>query len=162
MDTKQIVNSKVFTWVIVGIAGFALLCVVFRAGMVVGFNKANFSYRWGDQYHTMFGGPSGGWVGNRGPGMMGGRFPGGRFGQDEFISPHSVVGTVLKMETSTILIKDVGNVEKSLIISPNTTIRRGPEVIKITDLKPNDRVVVIGAPSSTGEVEARFIRVFNQ
>jgi hypothetical protein len=159
MEQDKIFRSRWFRWVVIGIAEFALMMLVFWAGMSVGLNKANFNYRWGEQYHMLFGGPRGGWFG--GPGMMmGGRGP--FSGRDNFVAPHGVVGTVLSADTSTIVIKDQRtNNEQSLVITPNTTIRKGDDTIKPTDLKASDRVVVIGAPSSSGQIEVQFMRVFD-
>jgi len=42
-------------------------------------------------------------------------------------------------------------------------VRRGRDTIKVQDMKPNDQVVVFGSPTtSTGQIEAKFIRVFDQ
>lgn len=159
MERDKIFKSKWFGVAVFCFAELALVLIVFRAGMAVGFGKANFSYRWGEQYHQLFGGPRGGWM-MGGPGMMGGRGP---FGGDNFIAPHGLVGTVLRVDTSTVMIKDLRtNNEQSLLVTPNTTIRRGNENIKISDIKINDKVVVIGAPSSTGQTEVQLMRVFEQ
>ncbi|MFA6105636.1 MAG: hypothetical protein WC725_03535 [Patescibacteria group bacterium] len=154
MDTNQQIKSKMLKWVIFGIAELALVAIVFRTGMMVGFAKANFNFSWGEQYHNMFGGPRGGWIGGRG-GMMGGAFD-----RDDFSPGHNVVGSVIKVSSSTIIVKGADNTEKLLSISEGTTIRKGGTNIKISELKENDRIVAIGSPSTTGQIEASFIRVF--
>jgi hypothetical protein len=162
MDTNKLINSKGLKWLIIVVAEIALLTCVFRAGMAVGFSKANFNYRWGENYHRLFGGPESGWMmqgfgygGRGGGGMMGG--PGGYFSPS-----HNVVGTVIKVTTSTIIVKGADNVEQSLLVTPQTTIRSGREMIRLEDIKENDQIVGLGSPSTTGQVEIKFLRVFNQ
>jgi hypothetical protein len=166
MDTNKFVKSKTLKWLILGCAELALIAIVFRTGMIVGFSKANYNFRWGAEYHNMFGGPRDGWFGARGGrgGMMGGAFelnsPIGQFGKDGFSPGHNVFGTIINISSSTIIVKGSDNVEKSLLISTGTTIRRGRSDIKISDLKENEKIVALGSPSSTGQIETKFIRVF--
>ena len=158
MDISKLGKSRILKWAIIGLAELALVAVVFRAGMIVGFSKANFSFRWGENYHELFGGPRGG--------MMGGAFgpngPIGQFGKDEFSPGHNVIGEILNITSSTIFVKGVDNVEKSIKVLNDTVIIKRRTNQKIEDLKIGDNIIVIGSPSTTGQIEAKFIRVFNQ
>jgi len=136
--------------VVLGVA--VIVLAIFGAGMMAGFRKAQFSYQWGDNYHRMFGGPKQGWM----PPPPGG--PG--FRGEDFINANGVVGMVIKTDTTSLFIKGVDDVEKNVVVGADTVIRRGRETIQLGDLKTDDRVVILGAPSSTGQIEAKLIRVF--
>ena len=127
---------------------------VFAAGVAVGFSKAKFSYEWGDNYHRVFGGPRRGWMPppSNLPGMRG----------DDFINPAGAAGMVIKVTTDTVYINGSDHVEKNVIVDSGTVIRKGRTDIQITDLKVDDRVVVVGAPSTSGQIEAKLIRVFDR
>lgn len=130
---------------------FGLLIAVmaiFWAGMMVGFRKANFNYQWDKNYNTLF---------TRGPGQ---KMPPMRdFRGKEFMDANSAFGLVIGINSSTMIIKGDDDIEKSIFITNQTVIRRGPETIGPGDIKSDDRVVVLGVPSSTGQIEARLIRL---
>ena len=64
------------------------------------------------------------------------------------------------MEGSNIVVKGKDDVEKSVIIEDGTTtIKRLKETLKISDLKTNDFIVIIGEPNNAGQMQARLIRV---
>lgn len=153
---EKFLKSRLFLGIIIGLAELALLIIVFRTGMVVGFRKANFSYQWRDNYNGLFVGR-----GPRpGPGV-GLRGPIGEFPDDDFIPAHGVAGTILKIDGNTILVKGEDNVERSLLVSTSTAVRSDSQNLKVSDLKENDRVVGIGSPSTTGQIEIKFLRVFH-
>jgi hypothetical protein len=163
MDTNKLVKSKTLKWVIIGFAELALIMIVFRTGMMVGFSKANYNFRWGEQYQNMFGGPREGWLGGRG-GMMSGAFgpngPMGQFGKDAYSPGHNVVGGIININSSTIIVQGTDNVEKSIMVLGDTAIIKRRTNLKIADLKVGDKIIAIGSPSTTGQIEAKFIRVF--
>lgn len=146
--TNQKKSSKkaLILWVTVGIAAVLVLVTVFGLGMFVGVQKARFSYRWAEQYHRHFGGPRGGFMRN--------------FIGRDFIDGHGVFGKILKIEDNTLIVKSREDVEKSIVVSDQTTIKRGRETIKVSDLKVDDIIVVIGSPTDTGQIKAKMIRVF--
>ncbi len=157
MDISKLSKSKILIWVIAVIFEVGIILCAFRVGMVVGFNKANYSLHWGENYHQLFGRPR---HSNFGPITGSIRDFIGEFDKDDFSSGHGVVGTIIKVDTSTIMVKASDNTEKSLLLSSQTTIRRGDDTINISDIKENDRVVALGSPSSTGQIEVKFLRVF--
>lgn len=153
----KIKGMLVIKIVLICLAGLVMVLAVFSAGMMVGFRKARFSYQWGENYHKNFGGPK---LGPQGPmGMPPRDFLKGARG-DEFINPNGLSGSVIKFATSTLYIKGDDGVEKSVVISANTLIRAGMNTVKLSDLKTDDKVVILGVPSSTGQIEAKLIRVF--
>lgn len=157
MEEKKNKGMQAVKIVLTSLAGLVLVLAIFSAGMMAGFRKARFSYQWGENYHKNFGGPK---LGPQGPiGMPPRDFLKGMRG-DEFINPNGLSGSVIKFNTSTLYIKGDDGVEKNVAISEATLIRGGRSNLKITDLKTDDKVVILGAPSSTGQIEAKLIRVF--
>lgn len=143
-------NRDVLKWVIIGLAGFVILVLVFGAGVKVGKLKVRYSYRWVDNYHKNFAGPRGGFLGDwRG-------FPAG-----DFIGGHGSFGEIIKIKDNSFVINGRENVEKVIVTDENTTIIKGRETIK-DGLKVGDRVVIIGSPNEEGQIEAKLIRVFGE
>lgn len=149
MNINNILESKLFRGVILGIAGLIALGFVFNLGVFVGARRANFSFRWADEYHRNFGGPQGGFFGD---------FIGT---EKEFPNSSGSFGQIIRIDTSanTLTMKDASNVEKNILISKKTTIVYQRKNIGLFDLKINDSIVVIGEPNSTGQIEAVLIRV---
>ena len=146
MDFNKLFQSrgfKIATWIV---AGLILFLLIFRLGMAVGYKKAAFSYRWGENYHRNFGGPRGGFAGD--------------FLKDRmYIESHGVFGKVVNVDGNTIVVKGLDDVEKIVLVKEDTVITRFRESIKISDLKTDDPIVVIGNPNDTGQIEAKLIRV---
>ena len=51
--------------------------------------------------------------------------------------------------------------EKIIVISGETILKKGRQTIDRDGLKIGDGVVIIGSPNEDGQIEARLIRVFN-
>lgn len=149
IDINKFLQSKKFKIIILGIAGLIILLLAFGAGKFVGFRKANFSYKWGENYHQNFAGPRGGFFKEFEKELEG----------RNFINAHGVIGQIIKIDGSTIVIKGKDNVEKIVLVKENTVITRFRETIKSTDLKSDDYIVVIGEPNDSGQIEAKLIRV---
>ena len=62
MNTNNILESKLFKAIVLSMAALIILVFVFGLGVFVGTKKADFSFRWADQYHRNFGGPQGGFL----------------------------------------------------------------------------------------------------
>ena len=144
-------NRDVLKWVIIGLAGFVIVVLVFGTGMFVGGMKAKFSYRWAESYHKNFAGPKGGFLYDW---RQLPPFPG------DFIEGHGTFGEIIKIEGNTLIIKGRGDVEKIVLVTEKTIIQSGRKDIKILDLKVDDQVVIIGSPNEEGQIEAKLIRVF--
>ena len=152
MEKNDILESKIFRGIILGIAGLIILAFVFGLGIFVGTKKADFSFKWADEYHRNFGGPQGGLFGD--------------FNNNEFSSANGVYGQIIGINPSTgsgqavtLTIKGRDNVEKIATVDDKTTIRIQMQNEKISDLKVGNNIVVIGEPSSNGQIEAEFIRI---
>lgn len=150
IDLNKIFQSKFVSGLICGLAIFIVLSLTFAAGLAVGFKKADFSYRFGDNYRANFAGP------DPSRDMMR-RADGG-----EYIDGHGVIGQIIKANGGSLVIKDRDNIEKIVLATDKTQINRFRESIKLSDLKADDSVIVIGEPNSKGEIEAKLIRVMPQ
>lgn len=183
METREVVKSaksvgglKGFK-IAIGIVGAMLIMlVIFASGVAVGLHKARFSYQWGQNYERNFigsGFPRGGMMGRDGDrgdnipmmgrtsergGMMG--FFRGVEGKD-FRNAHGLAGTIISTTDSNIIIKDRDNKENTIAVIDKTIIKRNADDLKITDLRANDQIVVMGMPNDQGVIGADLIRVFS-
>ena len=140
-------QSKIFKWIIIGVAELILLIGAFGLGMKVAFHKARFTDSWMRNYRQNFMKPM------RGMPMR---------PNEHFFSAHGVFGSILTVEKDSLTVKDEEDNEKTVLITPSTSIRLNLEDLKIEDLKSGQVVVVIGAPNDQGQIEAKFIRELSQ
>ncbi len=152
-------QSKKIKITLLALGALMILLFVFQAGMIVGFRKADFSFKWGENYHRNFGGPPGG--------FLGGFIKDDFLGRD-FMAGHGVFGQIIKIDASTdseqiasLVIKGSDNVEKIVLVKKDTAINRFQEKIKVADLKIDDQIVVIGDPNDSGQIEAKLIRIMS-
>lgn len=148
---KNLTDSRNFRVVII-IVGMVLIALIsFAVGMRVGFHKAKFSYKWGENYERNFAGP-------RGSGPTG--FMRDFQGRD-FRNGHGIAGTIISINDANIVIKDRDGKENTIAVTDKTIIKKNREDIKISDLKQDDQLVVVGNPGDNGVINADIIRVFN-
>jgi hypothetical protein len=145
MDIIKFTQSKAFTVILIVIAALFGLSLAFGLGISVGFHKARFSYQWGENYDRNFGGPK--------RGIM------GMFGDSNFMNSNGISGSIIKIDGSAVIIKGRNNIELTVQVNDKTVIRRGNESIKLSELKVDDNIVIIGSPDNAGQVEARLMRV---
>src|SRR3989344_9610004 len=88
---KKFFKKDVLRWVIVGLAGFVVILLVFGAGVEVGTMKARYSYRWAENYHQNFAGPRGG--------FMGGDWK--KIPRGELNEAHGAFGEIIELKSST-------------------------------------------------------------
>ncbi len=135
-------QAKVFLWILGGVFVGGL---IFQLGLIVGYKKANFSYRWGENYHRNFGGPRGGFINS--------------LRDDDLVKGHGVFGEILKIEGPVLTIKDQNDQELSVVTTRKTIVKRFQATIPFQQLNENDAVVIIGEPNNLGQIVAKFIRV---
>lgn len=140
-------SNKWLLWTLIVLGELALLLVVFWGGMEIGFRKASFGAHWEENYSRFFGEPR--------PGFFG-----GMMGRDNLPHAFGNAGTVLQISGNTLVMKGNDNVEKTVVINSATTISKQGQTISASDLRAGDPIVVIGDPNSSGQIVARFIRVF--
>lgn len=146
---KKVFESKKVL-VIASILGVLIIAsLIFQAGVSVGFHKASFGRNWSENYGRNFG-------------MMrdGDRdFIRGMMDQRNFPNAHGSVGKIIKIELPIIIVQDRDGTEKIVIIKDDTSIRSVKENIKVSNLKVDDFIVVIGSPNEEGQIEAKLIRL---
>ena len=143
---NNILDSKTLKIVILAIGCFVILAFVFGLGVFVGSQKAEFSFKWAEQYHRNFAGPKEGFLGD----FMG----------KDFINGNGCFGQIIKIDGNSLTIKDNrDNTEKIIIAGDETTVTYQKENIKLSGLKVGDNVVVIGEPNENGQINARLIRI---
>jgi len=156
MDIKKYFSSpKVAGWLrsktlvraLIGVGIAAAVLVVFLAGVSVGYHKAAFSFRMGDNYYRAFG------EGGRGRPMGWGQLP------DELPGAHGAAGRIIKVDLPTFLLEGPDRIEKTVLIKDDTVIRRFRDTLAPADLKADDYAVVIGSPNDQAQIEAKFIRL---
>jgi hypothetical protein len=164
MTAQQIVSSKKFK-IAAGICGVVILMALsFAVGLQTGLHKARFSFAWGENYERNFTGMHP----QMGPKMVPGPgFPErmgemkDRFEGREFRNAHGLAGAIISISENNIVIKDRDNKENTVSVNDKTLIKSGRDDIKITDLKQDDKIVVMGKPGDNGTVNADLIRVFD-
>jgi len=149
---KDIVPSKGIHAVLWILGVLVILLLVFGAGIAVGYRSGLFASRFGEDYYHNFLGEGSGFSGMMGGGMIGGPVP---------INQHGTIGTVISVGSSTIATKDQSGNEQSIVIDEGTVIREMNRTISIADIQDGNQVAVIGEPNDTGQIHARFIRIFD-
>jgi hypothetical protein len=145
-DLLQSQKIRAILWILGGVIA---LLFVFGLGAAVGYRRAVFASRWGENYyHNFYGASPRGLSGNMG-GMM--RPP---------FNMHGVAGEVLDVSSSTMSVKDPLGNEESVVVSDDTVIQGAGGAMPFGSVKVGEWVTVIGSPNELGQVQARFIRVF--
>lgn len=153
-EQKNLKNNNMRIAAIV-VGSVILALVIFAAGVSVGIHKARFSNKFAENYERNFMGHKGGFMG--GPE----KYIRGMEGRD-FRNAHGIAGIVISIADNNIVIKDRDNRENTITVSDKTIIKRGRDSIKITDLKNDDGIVVMGKPGDNGVINADLIRVFEK
>lgn len=145
ISTPHLSQSNSFRKILIGVGIAVLVLLVFQAGVMVGFRKASFSFRGGDNFYRAFG------EDRRGPfpGMMHGEFPGA----------NGSVGKVLSIALPTLVVEDGNAVEKTILLNEKTIIRKGRATLKPSDIRANDLLVVLGKPNDNAQIEATLVRL---
>jgi hypothetical protein len=139
------VPSGVIRIIIIVLAIIAVVLLVFGTGMLVGYKNGTFICHVSDNYLRIFGDEQK----ERMNGFVPAPLPGG----------HGAIGTIVRIQLPSITVADDHNVEKSVVITDDTLIRRMKGTALPTDLVVGDSVVVLGTPGSEGEIDARLIRI---
>lgn len=143
MELKEFFESKAFTKVLFIVGILVIVFVIFQAGVFVGYHKASFTYRSGENYMMMF----------RNSDRVGGPFG------DRFPEAHGAIGKILEINLPTLVLQEPDGDEKVVSIVSDTSIRSGYENLTSKDLKVGQYVVAIGSPNDKLQVEAKLIRL---
>jgi hypothetical protein len=143
--------------IITAIVGLLLIILLsFAAGAGIALHKARFSCFRGQGMERSFMGPQ----------MMSSKEGGPRgflreFEGRDFRNGHGLVGTISSISDNNIIVKNGNNQETTVVINNQTAIRNGNLNLKVTDLKQNDKVTIMGKPGDNGAINATLIRIFS-
>lgn len=157
MNIQETMKSKKFKIAALVVGAFILALVSFAGGVAIGFHKAKFSYKFGENYERNF-------TGHGSAEMMGGRGSQGMmgdFGGRGFRNGHGIAGAIISVADNKIVIKDRDGQENTISVSDQTLIKRGQSTISVNDLKNGEQIVVMGKPGDNGTINADLIRVFD-
>ncbi len=143
-DLKAYTQSQMFRKILAGVGAAIVALLIFQAGMHVGYRKAAFSYRFGDNYYRVFG--------DHGRKPLRGSHRGG------FMESNGAIGKIVSIDLPTFVVAS-DNVEKVVSIGENTHIRHRDAAATPADLKVDDSVVVFGPLNEESQIEARLIRI---
>jgi hypothetical protein len=146
MDIKNVVKSKEFKVLLYIIGATIVLLFVFQFGMYVGFKKATFSNRVGNDYFQQM---------HEGLGRIGVQ-------PDDFINAHGAIGQIISVKLPLIVVEDRNNFDKVIRLSSSTAVK-GPDGVKsINDLKVNDFVIIFGDTDNDADdptIAAQLVRI---
>lgn len=137
MNFKETVQSKTFKGFIFGIAFVLVLVIIFQTGITIGERRSDFAHRFGDNFERNFRGPDKGM-------LLGG---------------HGAVGEIISLALPQVLVSGPDNLEKTVIIGPETVIREFQTERTAKDLEVGGHIVVLGEPNSEGQINAKLIRL---
>lgn len=147
----ELIRSKLFQRALICLAALIVLLGTFYLGIMVGMRKARHFSGWSQNYERMFpphyGGP--GMDDRNAPPFQPQTFPGGS----------GAFGKILSASGTALLISGKDGVEQNVVTTPETIIRVGRQNGTLQDLRPDTDVAIFGAPTGTGQIEARLIRV---
>jgi|SRR3989338_358860 len=144
-DLKEFAQSKSFRGILVGIGVAIIALLIFQAGMFVGYRKAAFAYRFGDNYYRAFD--------HRGSKAFRESFPG------KFMDVNGAAGTIVSIDLPTFVVVGPDEVEKVILIGDKTRIRHFDQEVEPSNLKVDDFTVILGSPNESSQIEAKLIRV---
>ena len=145
MDLKNIHQSKLIKGILIGITIAVVVITIFEAGVFVGFRKSSFACKLGENYYRAL-------RGGKPMAIMG-------MDNDNIPGGHGATGKIVKITLPTLMVADDDNVEKTVIISSSTMIKRFDQTITASDIKQDEYAVVLGSPDSSSRINARFIRI---
>lgn len=146
MKPEEFFKSKRFFWAATSVAAVLAMALIFSAGVLVGVEKARFSYRWNDSNFLR---------------ATAKNSPGPAFLDSGYLNGHGATGAINKINGADLTILDIGGHEKIITLSGGVTIRQDNSNIAPGGLKVGDHIVVIGSPQDNGSISATLIRVLD-
>ncbi len=148
MNIKNFIQSQSFRGILIGLGIAIVVLVIFQAGVSVGFRKATFGHRLGDNFERNFKDPRGGKFIFQS--MSGGM---------DMPSGHGAVGKIVSIALPLAVVAGPDNLEKTLVISEDTEIREFRDVVTKDKLQVGNFIIVFGTPNDKGQIEAKLIRL---
>lgn len=147
MPIERILQSKLFRGVIVGVGICTIALIIFAGGVAIGGRKALFACKWNENYNRNFGGRAGFFPPEPPP------FRG------HMVGAHGVLGSIVSVLEDSIVVQGKDGIERNIMISDDTNIRRDNAKADRNALKIGDAVMVFGEPDDSGRIKAVMIRI---
>ena len=142
---KGIYAKKSLRFALYIIGTLFILSITLQFGIFIGYHKASFARDWGDHYKNNFG--------MERPesfrGMMGNTLP----------NAYGASGKVLSITLPTFVVEDTNGTEKTILITDTTIIKSRMQNSSSSVITSGSIVVVLGDPNSSGQIEAKLIRI---
>lgn len=148
MNIKNYIQSESFRGILIGLGIAIIALIIFQTGVSVGFRKATFGHRFGDNFERNFKDPRGGNF----------AFPGDPSGMS-MPSGHGAVGKIVSIALPLVVVAGPDNLEKTLVINEDTEIREFRNAITKDKLQVGNYIIVLGTPNDLGQIEAKLIRL---
>ncbi len=145
MDFKDLHHSRTVRGILIGIIATVVVIMIFQAGVFVGYRKAAFSYKLGDNFYKTFRGEKPMMV----TGFDNGNVPGG----------HGAIGRIVRINLPEIVVAPEGDVEKTVLIGSSTLVKRFDKTVPPSDITTEDFAVILGSPDTESRIHATFIRL---
>jgi hypothetical protein len=130
------------------IGGMVVILLIFLSGEAVGYHRAEFSRGMNENYLSIFD--------DKDDQIKSFPLP----PQDGSITnSHGATGIIISIALPSIVIESADGIEKTISVGTTSLIKRFRNTINSADLKINDSIVVLGTPTSHGQIDAKLIRV---
>lgn len=144
---KEMLKSPIwksgFSKIILIIGGVVVVIIIFLIGENVGYHKAEFSYRFGNNYSRIFG--------RRTPGMI--------FDDNTLLEDNGASGMIVKISLPEIFLEGDNGVEQIITLANNSLVKEFRATIASSSLKVGDEIIVLGEPGMNGAIKAGLVRV---
>ncbi|MHB1316748.1 MAG: DUF5666 domain-containing protein [Minisyncoccota bacterium] len=147
MNIKDFIQSKSFRGILIGLGISIVTLTIFQVGVSVGYRKAIFSHRLGDNFEKNFKDPRGGFGFKGDPREM--DMPGG----------HGAAGKIVSISLPVIIVAGPDNLEKTVVVNDDTEIREFRNNITKDKLQVGSYIIVLGTPDDKGQIDAKLIRL---
>ncbi len=77
----------------------------------------------------------------------------------DFTNSSGAIGKIVKIDLPTLMVENKDGIEKAILITDDTVIKKLRETVKPEELKIDDFVIVIGSPNDKAQVEAKIMRI---
>lgn len=144
---KSFIQSKNLSHTMTAILVLVGIIFVFHIGEEFGYKKAELTDHMSDNYYKAFGPHD---PGQNGP--LGYLF-------DDQTDAHGVAGKVINVSDNKILVADNEGIEKNVLVDKTTILKNHRDNITTKDIKPGDYIVVIGSPTTDGQINAKIVRI---
>ena len=145
MDYKKIYTSKTVKICVIVLGAAIYGLIIFKLGMIAGFNKADFSHNLGENYRNIFT--------NQPPSL------GEKISDSSFTDANGAAGKIIRINDPLLFIEEPNDGEKIISTDNTTVIRMFRNEIPFSQLKTDQSVVVVGDPTNDGTINAKLIRV---